>query len=222
MRRYIRANSGKDDVEFFGLPRAYCTRLKKYIIDNDSDILPKEVYSGEPYTDEDFIDSLDSLQLIFDSKENLYNYVLEEIDYCPTNDPHLKNLQSIIEYYEPDTDFLEDISQKYKYVISGLDPSTGEEPFPPRDTDKPDTAINYWFTMSEKYPSCVCICAKDDAAAKELLSWVVDNEDKFREIYKRYNNPYKLEFLVNYCKRHVNDSKLIDWSGDQVSPFSLG
>lgn len=222
MRRYIRANSGQDDVTFFDLPRAYCTRLKKYIIDNDSYILPKEVYSGEPYTDEDFINSLDSLQLIFDSKENLYNYVLEETNYCPTGDPHLKNLQSIIEYYEPNTNYLEDLSQKYKYVISSLDPSTGEELFSSMDKNDPESAIEDWFTKSEKYPSCVCICAKDDAAAKELLSWVIDNEDKFRELYRKYKNPYKLEFLVNYCKRHVNDSNLIDWSGDQVSPFSLG
>lgn len=217
--------SGDDDVEFFDLPRAYCTRLKKYIIDNDSDMLPTEVYSGEPYTDEDFINSLDSLQLIFDSKKDLYGYVLDATNYCPVNDPHLKNLQSIIDYYEPDMDdtyFLEDLTQKHKYVITGYDPATGEEPVSPLDKDDPGSAIEDWFIKSEKYPSCICICAKDDAAAKELLSWVVDNEDKFRELYRKYKNPYKLEYLLDNCKRYANDSNLIDWSGDQVFPFSLG
>ena len=226
MKRYIRASSEQDDIEFFNLPVAYCNRLKKYIIDNNPELLPREVYSGEAYNDEDFLNSLNSLQLVFDSTSDLYYYVMDAVIYSPVDDPDAKNLKPILERYETnykdigidDADYM----QQSNYVVSGLDPLTGEEPFSPIDTDDAKSAITSWFKMSEKYPSCICICGKDYSAAKQLLRWVIDNEDQFIALYNRYKNPYKLDFLLDYCKQNVNSGHLLDWSGDQIDPFSLG
>jgi hypothetical protein len=115
----------------------------------------------------------------------------------------------------------EAVSRNAKYEIASFEPF-GEPKFSPKWTNDPGRAISEWFKYGSKYPSCVCICARDDKAAQELLQYVVNNEDEFIELYNSARCPYKLDYLLDACRSRANRSKLLGWPGDQVFPFDAG
>lgn len=216
MRFYIQASEhDTEDIEFFDLPNAYCHRIKKFIISYDPSILPED--------EEDFDSDLSGLQKIFNTKAELVEYLQEAV---ANNAEAFREarLDSALEKLFPDngSDNVPSYTQSSPYVVSGYDINTSETPFEDLEFKDPRSAIIAWFEQSDKHPMGVSIDAATIKDAQKLLKWVADNEDQFRTWYNQYNNPYKLEYMVNYCKRHQNDSNLIAFSGDQVEPFSLG
>lgn len=222
MKRYIKASrdNGISDIEYFDLPNAYIHRIKNHIFNYN----PEMIIEDDWYEDNgDFLEDNYSLQKIFVNQDTIVDYLTKAIDNCSDSKERNK-LQGIVKYIQPEDDFdLADIySQSAPYQLDSLDPRTRESLFSPKEFKNPKSAIIEWFKLGTKYPTCVCIFAKDNAYAKDLLQWVIDNEDEFRSLYNTYNVPYKLEYLINYCKRHINDATIIKKPGDQVDPFSLG
>ena len=224
MKFYIRANEySQDDIDLFEHPNAFCQRVKKYIIENDSDIISKENYDEE-YFEEDFLNDFTGLQKIFDTKKDLAAYI-QEIAASDINKFNEYRLSSVLDKLVPDnlgSDRVAPDTQSVPYIVSGYDINTDEVPFKDLEFKNPRSAIIAWFEQSDKHPMAVSINAASIKDAQALLKWVADNEDQFRSWYNKYNIPYKLEYMVNYCKRHQNDSNLVAFSGDQVEPFSLG
>lgn len=117
---------------------------------------------------------------------------------------------------EEEDDFLQ---KRGTYVVVAyandyLEP-TGED----KTFIDPEKAIEYWFKLSKKYPTCTLIRGYV-ADEKKLRAWVVEHEDKFRELYDKYKCPYKLDYLLDACKRPV--SRSYDKYPDQMYPFCLG
>ena len=100
------------------------------------------------------------------------------------------------------------------YANDYLEPTGDDKSF----TD-PEKALIHWFRLSKKYPTCVAISGYV-ADEKRLRDWVVNNEDKFREMYAKYKCPYKLDYLIDACKKPVSHRN--DTYPDQMYPFCLG
>ena len=228
MRFYIRASEySQDDIDFFELPQAFCQRIKNYIIKNEPEKIPEDEYMTpvDQYDfdllSEDFSSDLCALQKIFDTKEELISYLQSELA-DKTEAFKQARLGSVLDKLAPQEEEEISYTQKTPYAVSGYDINTDETPFEDLEFKDPRSAIIAWFEQSVKHPMGVSIDAATLEDAQKLLKWVADNEDQFRTWYNEYDIPYKLEYLVNYCKRHQNDSNLIAFSGDQVEPFSLG
>ena len=84
----------------------------------------------------------------------------------------------------------------------------------------PGKAIEQWCKYQTKYPSCAMITGYPGRDEKKLRDWAVDNEDEFRDLCNRYNVPYKVDWLLDICRKEVRpkNSKY----PDQLSPFGLG
>ena len=225
MRFYIRASEySKDDIDFFELSNAYCHRVRKYIFENDPKIIPASEY-GDGFL-EDFLEDPDGLQKIFKTKQELIQYLKDALSNRMEEFKQSK-LDSALYQLDPvdeklGSDRVAPYVQSTPYAVCGYDINTDETPFEDLEFKDPRSAIIAWFEQTDKHPMGVCIDASTIKDAQNLLKWVVDNEDQFRTWYNQYDIPYKLEHLINYCKKHQNDSNLIAFSGDQVEPFSLG
>ena len=89
----------------------------------------------------------------------------------------------------------------------------------PKRFKDPGKAIEYWFKLGKRYPTCVMITGYKKQE-QELRQWTLDNEDKVREWAKQYKCPYKIEYILDACKKpslRSNDK----WS-DQCHPYDLG
>lgn len=216
---YIRCNRNDNvtDVEYFDLSNVNIVRLKKYIMNNDPGLVVWQAYYESI---EDFLTDYYSLQSIFADADDIVDYVKEQQSIC-TDRQECQYLEVIEDALTP-----YDLSElafemSSPYSVGSVEPF-GEPKFSDIPVDNAADAIKLWFKMGKKYPSCVSIFAKDNSLAQELLEWVVDNYDKFSNMYNTYNTPYKFDYLYNFCINHKDDTNLLQWDGDQVPPFCAG
>ena len=94
-----------------------------------------------------------------------------------------------------------------------------EMAFSPKRFKDPGKAIECWFKLEQKYPTCVMITGYL-RQAQELHQWSWDNEDKIREWAKKYNCPYDVEYILDACNKPVHRST--DKYPDQCHPYDLG
>lgn len=106
------------------------------------------------------------------------------------------------------------------YVETGHDTS-----YDSKVTEDPKTAIVTWFKLSQKYPTCTSIIAKNKEVAIELLEYANANEDLIRSLAAKYKCPYKVDYLVNAIREKAESGNLYGFyrnSRDQVYPFANG
>ena len=123
----------------------------------------------------------------------------------------------------------EDPMQGHKYLVSGntsnvTETGTDRNIYNGGYTEDPREAIITWLKLSQKAPTSISIDTNKNAAADELLAWVVDNEEEFRDLCAQYKAPYKVDYLVDACKRgnrHDFEKGKYNYP-DQVHPFSIG
>ena len=123
----------------------------------------------------------------------------------------------------------EDPMQGHKYLVSGntsnvTETGTDRNIYNGGYTEDPREAIITWLKLSQKAPTSISIDTNKNAAADELLAWVVDNEEEFRDLCAQYKAPYKVDYLVDACKRgnrHDFEKSKYNYP-DQVHPFSIG
>ena len=92
-------------------------------------------------------------------------------------------------------------------------------------TDDPETAIRYWFKLSNKYPMDAAIMCRSRKDALNLVKLVSDDPDIIYRLNEKWRSPYKLEYLVEECeKAAANGCKYFyeNEAGDSIHPFSLG
>lgn len=107
------------------------------------------------------------------------------------------------------------------YLISALHIDTGEIALIQRRND-PMTAIQMWFELSTKYPTCVDIGCKTYEDAKNLLDILQNNKKEIKELNKKYPCPYNLNDILSYGG---NAKKSLDtWKHqfDTILPFMMG
>ena len=88
-------------------------------------------------------------------------------------------------------------------------------------TDDPKEAIEAWFALEDRFPYDAAITADSIDSAKELCTWVVDNEQEFQQMYNAVDCPYKYEWLYNGAVKYSQRPSLAG-RGDVVEPFSFG
>ena len=110
-----------------------------------------------------------------------------------------------------------------KYVVSAITAPDGDPVGAPTFTDNPEVAIRKWFQLSEKYPTCCDIQARNTDAELELLKWANANDDKIVVFATDHHSPYKLGWLQDHIRTAVNNNKpSIQWAYDAVFPFCMG
>jgi len=125
------------------------------------------------------------------------------------------NSRSLQEETEEDDDWL--FQKKGTFVVTAYYPSSMEIKSTKTFSDA-GQAVQQWFKMEKSCPSCVCItCWK--AQAEELRKWAVGHENEIRNLAKANNCPYKVDYILDACKKPVTGS---DKFPDQVHPFDLG
>lgn len=91
--------------------------------------------------------------------------------------------------------------------------------------DDPKTAITKWFRMANKksnrYNTCILVSSKENAQL--LRDCVIQNPEWFENLYQKYTCGYKLEYLLESCKRKFGEYPIFRFRyPDQVDPFSIG
>lgn len=90
--------------------------------------------------------------------------------------------------------------------------------------DSPYSAIVAWFRGQSKYPGDCAIMTRTKADALNLLD--ISNDEEFiYEYTKRYNSPYKVDWMMKAIQDNLrNNARGFDEGeyGDQISPFTYG
>ena len=123
-----------------------------------------------------------------------------------------------------------DPMQGNKYHIGGSTPNVTETgtDYDIHDggyTDDPELAIIKWLRLSKNSPMSISIDTNKNAHAQELLQWVVDNEEKFRKLCTEYNCPYKIDYMIDGCKKKLERPSNFETKynyPDQIYPFAIG
>lgn len=123
-----------------------------------------------------------------------------------------------------------DPMQGNKYHIGGSTPNVTETgtDYDIHDggyTDDPELAIIKWLRLSKNSPMSISIDTNKNAHAQELLQWVVDNEEKFRKLCAEYNCPYKIDYMIDECKKKLERPSNFETKynyPDQIYPFAIG
>lgn len=91
------------------------------------------------------------------------------------------------------------------------------------DTDDPKKAIELWFRIGQKFPTCTDLMAKTKADACVLLREATP--EYLTELYSKYKCPYKLDYLISGAQRSMSrgcSDFYVSEFGDSVYPFSCG
>lgn len=123
-----------------------------------------------------------------------------------------------------------DPMQGNKYHIGGSTPNVTEtgtdyDIYDGGYTDDPELAIIKWLRLSKNSPMSISIDTNKNAHAQELLQWVVDNEEKFRKLCAEYNCPYKIDYMIDGCKKKLERPSNFETKynyPDQIYPFAIG
>lgn len=93
----------------------------------------------------------------------------------------------------------------------------------PVGTDKtftdPGKAIEYWFKLNQKYPTCAMIVGYVSDEQK-LRDWVINNKQLVSDWAEKYHCCYKTDYLLDACEKPVRQRN--DKYPDQMFPFCLG
>ena len=94
------------------------------------------------------------------------------------------------------------------------------------NTDDPKDAIEMWIRMQKEDPTNVCISCATKEQALALLK--AGTAKYLTEIYNKFPGcPYKLDWLIDECKRKIEDGCRGFYEdkygyGDSVHPFGIG
>lgn len=89
----------------------------------------------------------------------------------------------------------------------------------------PEEAITLWFKHEKVDRGDVCIIAYTQEQAYDLIQWSHNNIDKIKKLHTKYNNPYKLDYLLDSIESKCNKKPsdfYVGMFGDQIDPFSVG
>ena len=128
----------------------------------------------------------------------------------------------------------EPIMARKKYWISGADVFGLEleciEDCSPNDvasssmeTDDPRKAIELWFRIGQKFPSCTDLMTATKSDACKLLEEATP--EYLTELYGKYKCPYKLDYLIDSVSSSLSrgcGSFYESEFGDSIYPFSCG
>lgn len=104
-----------------------------------------------------------------------------------------------------------------RYFVSGDGSSTI------RCFNDPVAAIKHWFRIVGKSGLSASIMAKKRSDAIDICK--AGTDELLTELYNKYRCPYKLQFLIDACKKQVADGCKYFYEnefGDQVHPFDVG
>jgi hypothetical protein len=91
------------------------------------------------------------------------------------------------------------------------------------ETDDPKKAIEMWFRVGQKFPSCTDLMTKTKADACVLLREATP--EYLTELYSQYKCPYKLEYLISSVQQGLSrgggDFYASEF-GDSIYPFCCG
>lgn len=94
------------------------------------------------------------------------------------------------------------------------------EGFYPRNhayTDTPEEAVHMWFKFQKIDPGCVDLCVQDKNNVSPVVEWCRNNLNKIKEWSKKYESPYKVEFI-----QHRILDKADHFDCGVIQPFSKG
>lgn len=108
------------------------------------------------------------------------------------------------------------------YVVGTYDIMSGEGG-PDAKINDPAKAIEQWFKLNQKRPTCIAIMPSTKSDGMKLLKWASEHNDMITKWASQYHCPYKVDYLL----KSINDKAKVgasgmDWDGDQCSPFSFG
>lgn len=109
------------------------------------------------------------------------------------------------------------------YCINGISGLTGRGGM--KYTNMPKVAIEDWFKMQKAAPMDVAISCRKRSDAVALTQWAVDNEDIVRSFADKYGCPYKIDWIIDECKKKVADGQRYFYEneyGDSIHPFGIG
>ena len=125
---------------------------------------------------------------------------MKNCKYCVTGGP----------YGDYIGDYDEDLANYY-----------GQKTPKPVHTNSEQTAIETWLKFESKFPMDADISVTNSEDAMALCQWVVDNEDKFKQMYDKSNCHYKYDYLIDGAQRYATRPQQI-LGIDQVFPFCRG
>ena len=110
-----------------------------------------------------------------------------------------------------------------KFIISAISGPFGEPVCGDIYEYDPKNAIIQWFSLTEKYPTCVSIQPETIEDGKSLLKWADKNFEKLDVWAKEHKCPYKTDWLKEQINMQVNNNKCsMQWEYDQIFPFCMG
>ena len=110
-----------------------------------------------------------------------------------------------------------------KYLVSAINDPISFEPIgQPRELDTPKTALEEWFKLNKKHPTCTSLQPQTNDDAREVLIWASKNRDIIKSWTTRYNCHYKIDYLLKFIDDGLNKEKLISWEYDELFPFCMG
>ena len=115
------------------------------------------------------------------------------------------------------------INEKVQLVVETFDPSTGESPKMPKITSSPENAIENWFKLNQKYPTCVAIMAMNEESGMAVYKYAYENQDIIKSLASKYKSPYKIDYILKLInKKYKNGRTGITTFPDQLDPFCFG
>lgn len=110
-----------------------------------------------------------------------------------------------------------------KYLVSSINNPFDFEPIgQPRELGTPKTALEEWFKLNKKHPTCTSLRPQTNEDAREVLKWASNNKDEIKAWATRYDCHYKIEYLLKSIDDGLNKEKLISWEYDELFPFCMG
>ena len=91
------------------------------------------------------------------------------------------------------------------------------------ETDDPKKAIELWFRIGEKFPTCTDIMTKTRGNVCELLREATP--EYLEELYGKYKCSYKLDYLITSVQQGLDrggGSFYENEFGDSIFPFCSG
>lgn len=90
-------------------------------------------------------------------------------------------------------------------------------------TDSPKEAIVKWFKEEKTNRGDCFIGALTENDAMDLIVFASNNKDLISNLHKKYNCPYKLDYIFNSIDSTIKTGHTyIAGMYDQVDPFSVG